>query len=224
MKKVVFTVSFLMALAICNAQTSETKYYKTSFPGEEVPQAKAKYSITTTQNQDGSVTTTTTNLKKNIVESSQTLKGEEPFGVWVYLRGSGPAEMDYNFELIYSKEECPKENEVAGVSNYFVDHPEQGYVAPKMSAGEESLARFVSRNLVYPAKARRSSTQGAVRMTFTITKQGTTENVHVNKGVDLILDKEAVRIIRKLRFANPPMVNGQPVDICVTMPLTFKLA
>ncbi|HEY5745331.1 MAG TPA: energy transducer TonB [Chryseolinea sp.] len=225
MKKVVLTVSFLMTLVICNAQTSETKYYKSTSRGEEeVSQDKAKYSRTITQNQDGSVTTTRTNLKKNIVEHSETLKGEEPFGIWIYLRGNGPAEMDYNFDLVYSQEECPKENVVPNIDDYFVDHPEQSYVAPKLPADEESLARFVGRNLVYPAKARRGGIQGVVWVTFTITKQGNTENVYVNKGVHLVLDKEAARVVRKLKFSRPPMVNGQPADVCITLPIKFKLA
>ena len=225
MKRVVLTMSFLMGLVACNAQTSETKYYKTSSQGEEeVSKDKAKYSRTITQNQDGSITTTRTNLKKNIVENSETLKGEEPIGTWIYLRGNGPAEMDYNFELIYSQEECPKENMVPNIDNYFVDNPEQGYVAPKIPTDEESLSRFIGRNLVYPSKARRGGIQGAVGVTFTITKQGNTENVYVNKGVHLLLDKEAARVIRKLKFSKPPMVNGQPVDVCITMPLRFKLA
>lgn len=218
-------MSFLMGLMVCNAQTSETKYYKTSSHGEEeVSQDKAKYSQTITQNEDGSITKTRTNLKKNIVESSETLKGEEPFGIWIYLRGNGPAEMDYNFELVYSQDKCPKENVVPNMNDYFVDNPGQGYVAPKISTGEESLPQFVGRNMVYPAKARRGGIQGAVWVTFTITKQGNTENVYVTKGVHLVLDKEAVRVIRKLKFSKPPMVNGQPAYVCITMPLKFKLA
>lgn len=225
MKRVVLAMSLLMGLVVCSAQTSETKYYKTSFTGgEEVPQDKAKYSHTITQNQDGSITETITNLKKNIIESRETLKGEEPFGIWIYLRGSGPAEMDYDFELVYSQEECPKENVVPNIDDYFVDHPGQGYVAPKISTGEESLLRFISRNLVYPANARRGGIQGAVWLTFTITKQSNIENVYVSKGVHLLLDKEAARLIRKLKFSKPPMVNGQPADVCITMPLKFKLA
>ena len=78
--------------------------------------------------------------------------------------------------------------------------------------------------MVYPAKARRSGTEGAVKTSFTLTKEGSIENIIITKGTDIVLDKESVRILRELKFSTPPALNGQPVSLCVTLPLTFKLS
>src|SRR5690606_22674484 len=122
-----------------------------------------------------------------------TLKGEEPVGIWVYLTGRGPAEMDYNFPIEYSQQDCPKE---LNIKNYFEDEAGSGYEAPKISTGEQ-FYEFAVKNLVYPAKARREGIQGKVDLTFDLTKDGLIENIRVKKGVHLVLDKEAVRILRK---------------------------
>ena len=58
---------------------------------------------------------------------------------------------------------------------------------------------------------------------FIVTKDGQIENIVVNKGVDITLDKEAVRILRALKFSTPPLLNGRPVNICVKFPISFRL-
>jgi hypothetical protein len=37
------------------------------------------------------------------------------------------------------------------------------------------------------------------------------------------MDKESVRVVRKLQLATPPMLKGQPVDACVIFPIKYKL-
>jgi TonB family protein len=213
-------VGLLVCITLtCGAQTSETKYYKSMSMDAEVAQEKAKYSKTITNNPDGSITTERRNLKKNLVESRQTLKGEEPVGIWVYLTGRGPAEMDYNFPLEYSQQDCSND---LNIKNYFADEAVSGYEAPKISTGEQ-FYEFAGKNLVYPAKARREGIQGKVDLTFDLTKDGVIENIRVKKGVHLVLDKEAVRILKKIKLTSPPKVNGQPQTLCASTSISFRL-
>jgi TonB family protein len=203
----------------CGAQTTETKYYKSRSMDEEVPQEKAKYSKTITNNPDGSIATERKNLKKNQIESRQVLKGEEPVGIWVYLTGKGPAEMDYDFNLEYTNQECPRSFDI---KNYFADDLSVSYESPKIATGEQ-FYEFIGKNLVYPAKARREGIQGKVDLIFDLTKEGIIENVRVKKGVHVVLDKEAVRILRKVKFSSPPKIKGQPETLCANASITFRL-
>ena len=51
-----------------------------------------------------------------------------------------------------------------------------------------------------------------------------TENIVVKRGVDISLDKEAVRVLRELKFSSPPTVNGQAYAFkCLVLPVKYKL-
>ena len=219
MKKLTITLLVMYFTLPCASQTINTTYYKTRTMEEEVAKDKARFSQTTTINADGSITTERKDLKKNQVYSRQVLKEEEPVGTWIYLGGVGPIEIDYDFTVDYSEETCVKN---LNIKDYFTDDKAIGYVAPKISTGN-SFLEFVGKNIVYPGKAMRERITGKVYLTFDITKEGIIENIRVKKGVHLLLDKEAVRIIRKLKFVSPPKINGQPRSLCATTAILFHL-
>lgn len=90
---------------------------------------------------------------------------------------------------------------------------------------ETSIALiFLQRNLQYPAHARRMGLQGTVVLNMTITKEGKIEDIVVADGIDIVMDKEAARVIRLLQLATPPMLKGQPIDVCASVPIKYKLA
>jgi|SRR5690606_1158860 len=219
MKQLLIVGSFACFTLVSIAQTSETRYYKNMSLDEEVPQEKAKYAKTVVTDADGTVTTERRNLKKNVVESREILKGEEPVGIWVYLTARGPAEKDYDFEMIYSDDDCPLDEKI---KNYLADDLSLQYEAPKLSSGEQ-FYEFIGKNLSYPAMARRKSIEGKVFVAFEITKDGVVGNIRVIKGVHISLDKEAVRILRKLRLSSPPKINGEPQTVCIRTAISFRL-
>ena len=219
MKNLAIVGAFICFALNSSAQTSETKYYKSMSMGEEVSREKAKYSRTITNNPEGSVTTERRNLKKNVIEGREVLKGEEPVGIWIYLTGRGPAEMDYNFNLEYSSQDC---SATLNIKDYFTDEIAVGYESPRISTGEQ-FYEFVVKNLVYPAKARRERIQGKVDLIFDLTKDGIIENIRVKKGVHIVLDKEAVRILRKIKLSSPPKIKGQPETLCANASIWFRL-
>lgn len=221
MKDITFTNLLLFFALVASAQSVETRYYNKHH--EEVPPTKATMSEIITQNADGTVTTTTNTLRKGRIVSSSTFRGDEPYGIWIYQRGSGSAEMDYEFPLEYVDRQCPAGDPLLNINKYIENNEALGYTAPRIAGGAESLHSFVVRNMVYPAHARRHGIQGTVYLVFNITQEGKIENVAVQKGVHLVLDKEAVRVVRKLKLETPPLLNGKPQDLCVAMPLSFRL-
>ena len=62
-----------------------------------------------------------------------------------------------------------------------------------------------------------------VFLKFTITSAGLIENIAILKGAHITLDKEAVRIIKLLKFVTPPSLKGKNQSVCVMMPIMFMI-
>ncbi|MGE5424966.1 MAG: energy transducer TonB, partial [Syntrophothermus sp.] len=213
---------FLLTLVIlCSGQTAETKYFNNQWLETEVPVEKGKFSQTIIKNDDGSITTEVKNIKKDEILSRETYKGDEPYGVWVYRSGKESVELDYNFPLKYADENCY--DSISQIVDHFSDDEKIGYVAPKLSTGEPDIHQFLVSHLKFPNKAKEEGIQGRVYVVFTIKKDGSTDNIFVKKGSNIILDKEAVRTLRELKFSSPPTLQGKPQSFCVTMPISFVM-
>jgi TonB family protein len=224
MKKNILTLLLISIATICAAQTSSTKYYKDRWGDKEVPQQKASFSKTITENADGSITKETKDLKSGTVITSSTYKGDEPFGVWVYQNSrTGTHTMDYNFTLDYSGQKCTDSLSQYHITDYFKNVDSIGYKAPVLGGGTLSVGQFLGNNTVYPVKAKEEAIQGEILLAFTITEEGNVENVSIVKGVHLVLDKEAMRVIRKMKFSSPALLNGHAQRICVTQKVKFVL-
>ncbi len=170
------------------------------------------------------LTTITRNLKKDRIESRIAWRGDEPVGKWIGLTGRGPEELDYDFELRYEESPCTNPEAMQGLSDLFSNNAALSYTAPVVDTKDGQLMSFIAQRLRYHAKARRTGIQGSVHLAFRITADGIVENVVVTKGVHIVLDKEAVRVIRAMKFSKPAMLNGKPQEVCVKMPLKFKLS
>jgi TonB family protein len=222
MNRTSLTILVLAFTTICYGQTTHIKYFNSEWLGKEVPENKAKFSHTISQNTDGTTTTDVKDLKKNEIVRSETFKGNEPYGIWKFRYGNGFKTIDYNFSLIYSEEKC-NDSLPYTTNDYFKDNDSLGYKAPKISTGELTIYQFIGKNTFYPARARENDIQGTVYLQLTLTKEGT-ENIVVKRGVDISLDKEAVRVLRELKFSSPPTVNGQAyIFRCLALPVKFKL-
>lgn len=223
MKKSILIILVLVITTICYGQTSETKYFNNEWLGKEVPENKAKFSQTITQNADGTKTTEVKDLKKNEIVRSETFKGNEPYGIWKFRYSNGYKTIDYNFPLIYTDEKCNDSLPIT-TSDYFKDNDSLSYKAPKISTGELTIYQFIGKNTYYPTKAMENEIQGTVYLQLTLTKEGSFENIMVKRGVDISLDKEAVRVLRELKFSSPPTVNGQAFSFkCLVLPIKYSL-
>ena len=218
----VFSLLLLtMAAGFGYAQTTDTKYYRDRPFGKEVGPEKAKYTVTT-ESGNGIFIRTITNVKTQEVEGREEFHGDEAWGPWVGRTGKGPEAMDYNFKLVYETRDCRNSETLENAGSLFTDNSAIGYRAPVIPDCPD-LMTFIGRNVRYPAKARRARIQGTVQVVFTVTREGDVKDVAVAEGIDVSLDKESVRVIRKLKFSTPPMLNGEPQELCVTFPVKFKM-
>ena len=92
---------------------------------------------------------------------------------------------------------------------------------PIFSGGQDSLMRYISSNLRYPAQHVETNIQGRVVVRFVVRKDGTISDIEVVRSLDPACDKEAVRIIRQMPKWKPGKQNEQPVSVYYTLPIRF---
>lgn len=94
---------------------------------------------------------------------------------------------------------------------------------PEFPGGQEALAAFMIKEVKYPKKAKRAGIEGQVVVGFIVDKDGSVTDVTVAKGVDPLLDEEAMRAVRLMPKWRPGMMNGKPVKTKFNLPVRFRL-
>ncbi len=94
---------------------------------------------------------------------------------------------------------------------------------PEFPGGAAALMKWLSDNIKYPAIAEENGIQGRVVCTFVVERDGSVSDVQVARSIDPSLDKEAVRVLKKMPKWIPGRQNGAPVRVKYTVPVTFKL-
>lgn len=94
---------------------------------------------------------------------------------------------------------------------------------PQFPGGQAALLKWVADHIKYPAVAQENGIQGRVTVQFVVTKNGTVGQVKVVRGKDPDLDKEAIRVVKSLPKFTPGKMNGHPVNVWYTLPITFRL-
>ncbi len=90
----------------------------------------------------------------------------------------------------------------------------------------EQMANFLISNLEYPEKAKENGIQESILVEFIINTDGSVSNVKPvfeEKVMNKELEKEALRVVKKLPKFEPGKQAGQPVRVRYTIPITFKI-
>jgi protein TonB len=88
---------------------------------------------------------------------------------------------------------------------------------------QKSLVRFVSREFKFPEMSKKLGSSGRVFVNFVIEKDGSISNVTVARGVDKLLDEEAVRVVKQLPKMTPAKQRGKPCRTSYTLPINAKI-
>jgi protein TonB len=94
---------------------------------------------------------------------------------------------------------------------------------PEFPGGDAALLKWISDNINYPPVASENGIQGRVFCQFTVNADGSVEDVQVVRPVDPNLDKEAIRVLRKVPKFKPGEQRGKPVRVKYSVPVRFKL-
>lgn len=94
---------------------------------------------------------------------------------------------------------------------------------PEFPGGLPALLKYVGDNLKYPANAQNNNIQGKVILKFVVNRDGSVNRIEILRGVDPLLDSEAVRVVSILPKFKPGKLNGVPVPVWFLLPIVFKL-
>ena len=85
---------------------------------------------------------------------------------------------------------------------------------PEFPGGITEFMKWLTKNLRYPEQARSNKIQGKVVVSFIVNKDGSISSPTVQKSVDPLLDREALRVIRMMPHWKPGIMDSKP---CRTM-------
>jgi len=97
-------------------------------------------------------------------------------------------------------------------------------VHPKYPGGDEARLLFIRENIKYPKEAKDKGIQGTVYVNFIVEKDGSISNVNVARGVNKLLDDEAVRVTKLMPKWTPGKQKGEVVRVSFNMPIRFTLS
>ncbi len=94
---------------------------------------------------------------------------------------------------------------------------------PSFPGGQDSLQKFMSSTVQYPAIERENGISGKVHMQFVVEADGSLTEITVLHSVSGGLDQEAIRAIKMMPHWIPATLNGVPVRTRVNFPVNFAL-
>lgn len=96
-------------------------------------------------------------------------------------------------------------------------------VMPEFPGGTLGLMNYLMKNIKYPAICRKDGIQGRVAVSFFVNTDGAITDIELVNKVHPALDAEAIRVISIMPKWKPGMVNGKPVRVRYTVPVTFRV-
>lgn len=96
-------------------------------------------------------------------------------------------------------------------------------VMPTYKGGYEGMMNFLRTNLRYPKVPLRLGIEGTVFVSFLVMGDGSVADVSVVRGIHPDCDKEAIRVISKMKDWSGGKQGGLPVRVRMILPIKFKL-
>jgi protein TonB len=96
-------------------------------------------------------------------------------------------------------------------------------IMPEYEGGLKAMARFLSKQINYPANARAMGQEGTVYVQFVVNTEGQVVDIEVIKGVCATLEREAVRVVALMTKWKPGLQHNVPVNVRMVLPIKFQL-
>ena len=95
---------------------------------------------------------------------------------------------------------------------------------PKFPGGMQAMMKYLSTNVKYPVEAQKKGVSGCVIIQFVVMEDGTLGQEKVVRGVDPLLDEEALRVVKAMPKWTPGVADGKTVKVRFTIPVMFSLS
>ncbi|RYD51887.1 MAG: energy transducer TonB [Sphingobacteriales bacterium] len=97
------------------------------------------------------------------------------------------------------------------------------FAVDQMPEFNGDVQAWLANNVTYPDAAREVGSEGRVVIKFVVAEDGSVTDAQVERGVNAVLDAEALRAIRKMPKWKPGKQNGRAVKVYYRVPVTFQL-
>lgn len=94
---------------------------------------------------------------------------------------------------------------------------------PSFPGGQAAMKEYLSANIKYPPTAAKEKIEGRVILQFVVGADGKISDTEVVRSIHPLLDAEAIRVVSTMPQWTPGKMNGKPVNVRFTMPVSFKL-
>lgn len=92
---------------------------------------------------------------------------------------------------------------------------------PEFPGGPVALKNFLSKNIQYPHRALELGISGRVYVRFIVSASGEITHAYINRGANLLFDKEAFRVVKNMPDWKPGYLNGKAVNSYFIIPINF---
>jgi hypothetical protein len=94
---------------------------------------------------------------------------------------------------------------------------------PEFPGGKDSLTKFIRKNFNYTNKPNTDPIKRTrIYVQFIVDKNGTIKNLKVLKGINPLLDKEAMRVMNMMPKWKPGKQNGENVSVIINYPIQLE--
>lgn len=97
-------------------------------------------------------------------------------------------------------------------------------VMPSYTGGMEAMIKYITKNMKYPASAKRLGIEGSVYVQFVVGADGKVTDAKVLRGIHSDCDAEAVRVISSLPGWVSGKQNGKAVSVRMVLPIKFRMS
>ncbi|MDB5227306.1 MAG: TonB [Bacteroidota bacterium] len=94
---------------------------------------------------------------------------------------------------------------------------------PQFPGGDKALVDYLSNSVKYPEEAQKQRWEGKTLVAFSVNEDGTITNARVLKSSWMILDNEALRVVKNMPKWIPATENGMNKKEMVVLPIMFDL-
>ena len=94
---------------------------------------------------------------------------------------------------------------------------------PEFVGGMAECMKYLAANVNYPTEAIEKGIQGRVIVQMVVTKEGDIADTKIARGIDPLLDAEALRVVSGMPKWKPGKQRGQAVNVMYTLPVMFRL-
>ena len=139
---------------------------------------------------------------------------------WIPGKQDGnPVDTYYTLPVLFVLPKVTEEN-----TSEIIETPDSTVVLPQYPGGDKALMKFLVSNMQYPIEAARNNIQGRVIVSFLVMTDGSITDVKIIQSVHLLLDKEAIRIVKRMPKWIPGTRDSEPVNFYYSLPITFRLS